>query len=140
MLQLQIKEKIKKVGLTATKRRVNVLKLFIQLNKPIDLKIIKNRCSDIDRVTLFRILSVFEDKKIIHSFILSNGQKLYALCNQDCETSKSDHVHNHIHFQCDDCDTVMCLPVTKFPKIKIPNYILRNVDINASGKCSKCTV
>tara|TARA_B100000427_G_C15455670_1_gene571682 strand:+ start:404 stop:829 length:426 start_codon:yes stop_codon:yes gene_type:complete len=138
MLRLQIEKIIKDSGLSATKTRKQVLTAFLKSKKPITLKEIKKTIAHVDRVTLFRILSVFEEKKIIHIINIGDNQKLYALCPQECKTHNSSHSHDHIHFQCDDCDDVLCLPIVEFPKINVPNYIINNVSINASGQCVKC--
>ena len=91
-------------------------------------------------MTLFRILSVLEDNQIIHTINLDNGYKLYALCNNECSPGEKAHTHNHIHFQCDDCTDVICLPVDRLPTVEIPNYIISSLKIHASGVCSSCNV
>ena len=138
MLRLQIEKIIKNSGLSATKTRKKVLTAFLKSKKPITLKEINKTIANVDRVTLFRILSVFEEKKIIHIINIGDNQKLYALCPQECKTNNLGHSHDHIHFKCDDCHDVLCLPIVEFPQFNVPNYIINNVNINASGQCSKC--
>ena len=139
MLRLQIEKIIKDSDLTATKMRKRVLSVFLKSKKPITLKQIKKTISNVDRVTLFRILVAFEKKKIIHIINIDDHQKFYALCDQECTTHNLTHSHNHIHFKCDDCDDVSCLSITGFPKFNVPNYIINNLSINASGQCLKCS-
>lgn len=139
MLHIKVKNIIKNRSLVITKNRINVLKVFIKSGKPLSLKEIRLSINNIDRVTLFRILSVFEENKIIHTINLDNVKKLYALCNQECE-SQAIHTHNHIHFYCEDCNDVFCLPINKFPKLSVPNYIFNNLSISAYGKCSNCNL
>ena len=136
MLRLKIENIIKKHGLSLTKTRKKVLKLFLNSNKPLSLKEIRSLVGDIDRVTLFRILSVFEEKSIIHNIRLESGQNLFALCKEEC--SEDQHDHNHVHFQCESCDDVSCLEIDNFPSFKIPNYKLNNININISGICKHC--
>ena len=138
MLQLQIRNILKSKGLAVTKGRKNVLKLLIQLAKPVSLLDIKMALKNIDRVTLFRILLVFEKTQIIHVINLDNGRKLYALCEQEC--SGQQHNHNHIHFQCQSCDDVVCLPIKAFPTLSLSNYIINDLNINASGICVSCNI
>ena len=59
MLRLQIEKIIKNSGLSATKTRKKVLTAFLKSKKPITLKEINKTIANVDRVTLFRILSVF---------------------------------------------------------------------------------
>ena len=94
MLQLQVIKMIKEYGLTVTKIRKKVLSAFLSSNKPLSANNIKTLVGYIDRVTLFRILLAFEEKKIIHVIRLDNGDKLFALCESTCD--KENHNHNHV--------------------------------------------
>ena len=137
MLRLKIENIIKSHGLSLTKSRKRVLRFFLTSLSPLSLKQIRLLVGDIDRVTLFRVLSVFETKKIIHRIRLEDGQNLFALCKEQCAEDK--HVHNHIHFQCERCDDVSCLPINDFPTLKVANYIFNNVNINVSGFYNNCS-
>ena len=138
MLRLQIKNIIKSHNLSVTNGRKKVLKYFLKLDKPLGLKTIKSLVGSMDRVTLFRILSIFEDRGVIHKIRLENGQALYALCKQTCQAGQ--HVHKHIHFKCESCDDVSCLTIDDFPTFSLPNYQFNNIDINVSGFCRSCSV
>tara|TARA_B100001250_G_C19599040_1_gene699762 strand:- start:339 stop:767 length:429 start_codon:yes stop_codon:yes gene_type:complete len=138
MLHLKIKKVITSKGISATKNRVSVLKSFFQFNKAITLSDIRLRNQKMDRVTLFRILNIFEEKKIIHKIVLNNGSILYALCNDDCRSNQGDHVDDHIHFSCNKCEEVICLDIPNFPTISVPNFSFYNLNINASGLCASC--
>ncbi|MBJ05354.1 MAG: Fur family transcriptional regulator [Flavobacteriales bacterium] len=137
MLHLKIKNIIKSTNISLTKSRKKVLIVFLKASKPISLKYIRSAIGKMDRVTLFRILSLFEEKGIIHSIRFNDVNTLYALCNDECSGEK--HNHNHIHFQCIECDDVSCLNIKEFPTIKIPNYTISNLNINASGICLNCS-
>ena len=137
MLQIQIEKILKNKNLAITKNRKKVLKVFISIAKPLSLKTLKSSARNIDRVTLFRILSVFVEHQIIHEINLDATNKLYALCDPKCQSHKS-HVHHHIHFQCTSCLDVICLDVDDYPKLSVPNYIINNLDVNATGICAQC--
>ncbi|MAJ90124.1 MAG: hypothetical protein CMD08_02505 [Flavobacteriales bacterium] len=141
MLHLESKYLLKKIPLTVTKNRLKILSYFLKKKKPISLKNINKKFKDFDRVTLFRILSVFEKHKLIHSIILENGKKLFALCKNECRESNHHdckNSSNHVHFVCNECDDVSCLDIDVFPKIQSSNYIFSEININVSGICSKC--
>ena len=137
MLRLKVENIIKNHGLSVTKARKRVLKCFLNLDKPISLKTIRSSIEPIDRITLFRILSSFESKGIIHSIRLDNSPILYALCKNTC--SDGNHNRNHIHFQCESCDDVSCLFIDNFPAISLPDYKFNNININVSGICQTCS-
>ena len=136
MLQLQINKIIKECGLTVTKMRKKVLSVFLKSDKPLSLHDIQSLVGYIDRVTLFRILLAFEEKKIIHVIRLDKGDKLFALCEPTCNTE--NHNHNHIHFQCKDCSDVSCIPIKNFPQFNIPHHLINNVNISINGLCLNC--
>ena len=136
MLRLQIEKILKSSGLSVTKNRKKLLKALLHAAKPLTLNQIRSLIGYIDRVTLFRILSAFEERKIIHKIRLDNGRQLFALCDQGCNSVS--HNHDHIHFKCDSCDDVSCLSVDNFPDFKIPNYMIRDISINVNGLCSSC--
>ena len=137
MLHLNTKKRLQAKGILATKHRVSVLRAFIYFNKPITLSAIRSYVKEIDRVTLFRILSNFEEKKIIHKIILGDGKTMYALCADKC-AKNTDHTHDHIHFVCNQCEDVTCLEIEKFPTINVPDFLINNLNINASGICETC--
>ena len=93
--------------------------------------------SEIDRVTLYRILASFEDKGILHKVFDLNGTATYAICSTKCT---SDHHHDqHVHFICSVCNSVFCLNEIALPKIKLPHHFsLHSIAINAVGICDSC--
>jgi len=137
MLRLELKNILKISGLTVTKNRLRVLNVFLNIQKPLSVKDIRSSLKDLDRVTLFRILAIFERSKLIHPIHLDNGQRLYAMCSHQCNTAEN-HIHDHIHFHCEKCDDVSCLSIDKFPTLSAPNYVFKNVNITVSGLCSDC--
>ena len=75
MLHLKIKNKLKKSGLAITKHRSKVLGVMFRLAKPSSLKDIRSSLGLMDRVTVFRILNLFEKNNIIHFISLQDIQK-----------------------------------------------------------------
>jgi len=140
MLRLQVEKILKDNNLTITKNRKDVLKIFLDNKKPLELKSIRSLLKHIDRVTVFRILGIFERNQIIHKIHFNYKSIFYALCNNDCHVTDDKHSHNHIHFVCEECNDVSCVSIGIFPKITLPQHVLKSFSINASGLCSKCNV
>lgn len=92
---------------------------------------------DIDRVTLYRVLSVLDDKGIIHKILDLNGTATYAFCSTKC--SEHQHLDEHVHFTCSNCNSVYCLDKVPLPDITPPaNFLINHTSINAVGICDKC--
>ncbi len=90
--------------------------------------------TQLNKTTIYRLLSKLEDDGIVHSFLDRNGTKWYAKCT-GCTTAK--HADIHPHFQCTDCGKVDCLSI----EIPIPNIPNRKVTISQmllQGKCEHC--
>ncbi len=94
--------------------------------------------SHIDRVTLYRVLAVFEEKGILHKVFDLHGTATYALCSSEC--SEHNHHDEHMHFTCKLCNSVYCLDELHLPPVKLPpDFILDTVGIQVTGTCSKCS-
>jgi len=92
---------------------------------------------EIDRVTLYRVLNVFDEKGIIHKVFDLHGTATYALCSTACKTH--EHHDEHAHFTCSSCNSIYCLQEIKMPKINTPlGFTINQVTINAIGICNKC--
>ncbi|MEL6635400.1 MAG: transcriptional repressor [Bacteroidota bacterium] len=89
---------------------------------------------EMNKVTVYRILSRMEAEGIIHSFSGSDGLKWYAACKQCTNHSHYDH---HPHFQCKVCGMIECLEIS----LPIPKLKNRKVDteiILLIGECETC--
>lgn len=93
--------------------------------------------TNIDRVTLYRVLSTFEEKGILHKIFDLHGTATYALCSTECD--ENHHHDEHVHFICSACNSIYCLDDIKLPRINLPKgYQLNSVGVNAVGLCAEC--
>lgn len=91
---------------------------------------------EIDRVTLYRILNLFEEKGILHRIIDRHGTANYAVCAPNC--SANHHHDEHVHFNCTVCQKIYCLPI-ELPKLKLPaGFQTETLNTIAYGTCDKC--
>ena len=137
-LQKEFTALLKANGLKVTQPRLRVLESIsaksTAIKQPELEKIFKN---EIDRVTLYRILSSFEEKGILHKVFDLHGTATYAICSTRC--SAHHHHDQHIHFICSVCNNVFCLDEIALPKINLPNnFSLHQIAINAVGICDNC--
>lgn len=131
-------ELLRENGLKVTSPRLRVLQEIMQKEAAIsqpDLEKIVGK--DIDRVTLYRILSSFEEKGIVHKIFDLNGTATYAMCSSNC--TENHHHDQHVHFICSICNSVYCLNEVSLPKITLPpHFALHSLAINAVGLCANC--
>ena len=89
-----------------------------------------------DRVTIYRILDRLVSEDVIHKIATPEGILKYASCNHSHTNHKE--LHNHVHFSCEKCHSVICLdsiqPVFESPK----QYLVKEINFTLSGLCPKC--
>ena len=86
----------------------------------------------VDKSTLYRNLSAFEEAGIIHRINDHSGVAKYAFGNVH------DHGKNHAHFVCEECETVFCVESPDIA-INVPKgFNVKNVQTIITGTCSDC--
>ena len=87
-----------------------------------------------DRVTIYRALDRLVDEGKIHKITGLEGVIQYALC-KGCQEK---HHHNHVHFNCTNCNKVICIE-NSIPEINLPEgFLAKEVQCMVSGICSQC--
>ncbi|MCZ4222766.1 Fur family transcriptional regulator [Pedobacter rhodius] len=93
--------------------------------------------TEVDRVTLYRVLKAFEEKGIIHKVLDNHGTANYAICSGNCNAN--EHHDEHVHFNCNNCKKVYCLANVQIPAFKVPaGFKVENLNLIASGICAAC--
>lgn len=129
-------ELLRKRILRATSQRVDVLNVINEYAKAIPSSVLRQALPDFDRVTLYRTINTLLDKGIIHKAMVDDQETYFALCSTGC--SSYAHVHDHVHFKCNECAEVSCVDTDNFPTIGIPGHQIANVKIEVSGLCKSC--
>lgn len=127
---------LKTNGLKLTKQRVRVLEIIISKEGIFSATDLFNNISrEIDLVTIYRILSLFKEKKIIREILSNSESKKYEMA---C-------IHNpiHPHFSCRVCGKLYCMDAVEsnlIPSLQAycKDYILEDITIQLSGICSSC--
>jgi Fur family ferric uptake transcriptional regulator len=133
---MEASEILKMHSLRMTQHRCEVLAHFMDSKRAIshaDLEqVFKGK---IDRVSLYRMLHSFSEKKILCKLIDSNGVVSYVFD----EHSPNDHSHFHPHYKCKTCNDVVELP--QLPESYMNQLKKLNIDelnILAEGTCDEC--
>lgn len=131
---------LKKNELKLTKPRLRVLEIIANKKTAISQPDLEKLIGDqVDRVTLYRILGVFEEKGILHKIFDLNGTATYALCSTKCDADHHDD--EHVHFICSSCNNIHCLDEVALPAIPIPaGYTRASVGIQVVGLCEECNM
>lgn len=126
-------------SLRRTQTRTDILHIFLEqgvaLSEPELEKAMQGRC---DRVTIYRTLSTFVEKGIVHKVLDDTGAMKYALCAPGCHETH-DHRHDHVHFKCEECGKTSCVDEVPIPPVHLPQgYALKGVNMLLQGTCPDC--
>jgi len=131
-------QSLKEAGLNRTPQRVAVLDMLIHAERPITASDILrgiNDSLDINRVTVYRIISCLKDNEIIREIPTHDGINHYEMA---C-------MHNplHPHFYCRVCKTMYCLDpptiATAWEWLAGPHdYTVEGISIGLYGLCRDC--
>ena len=131
-------ETLQDAGLSQTAQRTAVLEIIIRADGPLSAAEILNRTDPgqrINRVTVYRILSSFRERRIIRELPTDQGLNLYEMA---CR-----HNPIHPHFYCRACRTMSCLPPLTLSQAMDwfagPDaFRIEDVRVNLSGVCRQC--
>jgi len=134
----QFEDLLEKHNLKKTAPRLRVLSMLSSKNVATSQPDLEGVMSDVDRVTLYRILNAFEEKGIIHKVFDLNGTANYALCSSKCE--ENHHHDEHLHFNCTVCNNVYCLDDLSLPSLNLPDgFHTQGISVYATGVCPICS-
>ncbi len=129
---------LKDHDLRITNSRMDTLRVFVSnhfaLSQP---ELEKNLGDEYDRVTIYRTLTSFLEKGLIHKVLDDAGAAKYALCTH--EHSGHEHSDEHIHFKCVQCGNTNCLDSLQLPGMVAPEgYTFLDTQILIHGLCPEC--
>ncbi len=131
---MKAREILHKHNLVHTNCRQSIIDTIADAGFAISEDEIKERVdASFDRTTFYRSFRTLVENNIIHKIVVDNQLVKYAL------TEGSGVCSNHIHFYCNVCGIVECLPEAG---IKIPGlpagYVHVEKELIIKGYCSKC--
>ncbi len=131
-----VKQILKNHKLRITDCRVDVLRKFLSTDHALSTRELEDTITQYDRVTMYRTIHSFIDNGILHSIPDDSGFARYGICHETC--TPTEHSHDHIHFKCNSCGTIECLPKHHAPTISIPGYEVSETNMIISGTCKEC--
>ena len=130
------KNLLKNHALRVTDCRIDVLEKFYKDTHALSFKDLEIALEDYDRVTLYRTLNSFIEKGLLHRIPSDDGFASYGLCRSEC--SDNVHHHDHVHYKCNICGHIECLPAYHVPKVELPDYDVEEQNLIVNGVCKLC--
>ncbi|QIY82515.1 HTH domain-containing protein [Chryseobacterium sp. NEB161] len=120
-----------------TNAKTEILKLIEESEKAWSHADIQDKLGTLcNRVTIYRVLERLEEEGKVHKIVNVDGIVNYAKCKH-CQSDHHDH--QHIHFNCESCHSVICIE-NAVPEIELPKgYVSRSYNFVISGLCPNCS-
>lgn len=128
---------LRRAHLRVTPARLQVLRTFLAHPHALPHSELEHLVTDCDRVTLYRTLTTFTERGLLHKVPDDSGVTKYALCSEGC--GESHHHDDHVHFKCSVCGQTLCLENTHLPRVTLPpGYEAQEVSLLVQGICQTC--
>lgn len=138
MSKIESRNILKNHHLRHTESREEILNLFLQNIAALSQPEIEKEILSCDRVTIYRTLSTYLEKGILHKVLDDGGVMKYAICRESCQ-STTYHTHDHVHFKCQLCGDTTCIDNVHIPHFHLPEgFELAEVNVLMQGICPKC--
>ncbi|MFV0471292.1 MAG: Fur family transcriptional regulator [Paludibacteraceae bacterium] len=127
-------EVLKLYHLKRTSCREGIINVAMEASKALSENEIRERLSgNYDRTTFYRSFKTLEKHNILHKIVVSNQLVRYAINNTTAKEVK------HVHFYCNQCNTVKCLNNIPVQKYTLPEgYSQTETEVLIKGMCVKC--
>jgi Fur family ferric uptake transcriptional regulator len=131
-----MKSILKRKNISETPFRKSVLEIISDSSSAVSISYIENKLGEYNRVTLYRTIKTFLETGIIHSISIAGEDLRYAMCEDTCQ--QDNHIHNHLHLQCTQCNSVYCVDLPADSFINKSNHLIDSFEVHAKGVCEDC--
>ena len=116
-------------GIRVTANRLLVLRtLHEKMHGAFSLVDIESKLPHMDQSSLFRTLTLFAEKQLLHLIDDGSGMQKYCVCHR-----------GHVHLTCIKCHETICLEDVPIPSVPLPSdYEVRETEYIVKGVCPKC--
>ncbi|KAF0236287.1 MAG: Fur family transcriptional regulator [Prolixibacteraceae bacterium] len=133
---MKAKEILHQHNLVRTSCRQSIIDTIANLGFAVSEDEIKQKVEgNYDRTTFYRSFKTLIEKNIIHKIVVDNQLVKYAI------TESGRVSQNHVHFYCNLCEVVECMPDAQINIPPLPNgYRHVETELIIKGFCHKCNL
>lgn len=122
-------------GIKPTTNRIILMRELHEEEYPQSLMELEQRILTIDKSNIYRMLTLFRERHLVHAIECDESGTKYELCLSSHE--EDDDVH--AHFYCERCHKLICLEETHIPQIPLPEgYRQTSATYTVKGICDQC--
>lgn len=134
---MKAKEILEKNGLSVTQSRMEVLHFFCRSGKAYSMAALLAQVKNSNRITLYRTLKSFIQKKIIVAVPSEENHQLYFMPPHSDQQDPVDHCNTF--FICKRCKQTISLKTNIAPVLPLSNhFIVDDEKLLLSGICPDC--
>ena len=132
----KISERLKEKGIRPTANRILVYRALAEKQMPLTLSGIEATLVTMDKSSIFRVLGLFAEDGVVHTFEDGRGVLNYELCHDE---GACRHHDGHIHFYCESCQQSFCMEDIVIPSFELPEgFFPHSVSFVIKGICAEC--
>ncbi len=129
-------ELLERHGIKPTANRIMIVRALAGEESPKTMKELEDTLVLIDKSNIFRALTIFRERRLVHTIEDGNGGTRYELCMSH---NKSEDDDGHVHFFCERCGRTFCLSSTPLPPVLLPpGYVRHSANFLVKGLCPQC--
>lgn len=131
---------LRRHGIRITATRLLIIMGIVDYAAPFSLEELYDFLSTIDRSTIFRALTLFEENHLLHSFEDGSGKRKYCLCSGSLSSGDACTADcHHAHATCRICGRTFCVTSENTPPLVAPDgFCVEHANYIITGVCADC--
>lgn len=130
-------KKLEQRGIKPTAMRLLILRTMMRHKEAFSLLGLENDLDTVDKSTIYRTITLFLARHLIHAIDDGSGSLKYAVCSNECNCEVDDL---HTHFYCEKCRHTFCLESIHVPVVSLPlGFTVQSVNYVVKGLCAECS-
>lgn len=132
----EIEMMLTEAGIRITAVRLLVLRALVGHSEGVfALQDVCDLLPETDKSSIFRTLTLFAERHLLHTIDDGSGMQKYCLCR--CEDH--EHHHGHVHLTCTQCHNTLCMESVPIPSVPLPKgFVAEESEYIVKGVCAEC--
>ena len=123
-------------GIRPTAIRLLIYRTALRFHDTFSMAELEDALESVDKSTVFRTLSLFAARHLVHEIEDGTGSKKYCLCRNDHPCGINEL---HCHFHCESCHKTFCLKDITVPVVPLPEgFETASINYIIKGTCPSC--
>lgn len=132
----EYERRLEQRGVKPTALRLLIARTLVEACSPLSVSELEDRLVTVDKSTIFRTLTLFLARHLIHGLEDGSGTVKYEWCSGACACTIDDM---HTHFYCEHCRRTFCFRQMRIPPVELPDgFVPYGINYMVKGLCPDC--